>query len=171
MLAYLLRRLVLIIPTLFGIMLLNFVIIQAAPGGPVEQVLARLKGTDVGATARLSGGGGEGGIAARGEAANRSRGTRGIDPELIRELERQFGFDRPAHERCQMMRGASSRFDFGESFYRNRSVVDLVLDRSPRYRSRSGSGRPSSCTSSRFRSASPRRFATAPASTCGPRRS
>ena len=131
MLAYLLRRLLLIIPTLFGIMLLNFVIIQAAPGGPVEQVLARLKGTDVGATARLSGGGGEGGIAARGEAANRSRGTRGIDPELIRELERQFGFDRPAHERFIKMMWSFLRFDFGESFYRNRSVVDLVLDKMP----------------------------------------
>jgi microcin C transport system permease protein len=128
-LAYLIRRLLLILPTLFGIMLLNFVIIQAAPGGPVEQVLARLKGTDIGATARVSGGGGEGGIAARGDAA--SRAARGIDPELIRELERQFGFDRPAHERFIKMMWDFLRFDFGESFYRDQTVVALVLDKMP----------------------------------------
>jgi microcin C transport system permease protein len=130
--AYLLRRLLLIVPTLFGIMLLNFVIIQAAPGGPVEQVLARLKGTDVGATARFSGGRGEGGIAARGDtASSRYRGAQGIDPELIKELERQFGFDRPAPERFARMMWNFLRFDFGESFYRDRSVVALVIDKMP----------------------------------------
>ena len=132
MLAYLLRRLLLIVPTLFGIMLLNFAIIQAAPGGPVEQVLARLKGTDVGATARFSGGGGEGGIAARGDTAkSRYHGAQGIDPDLIRELERQFGFDRPAPERFLRMMWSFLRFDFGESFYRDRSVVSLVMDKMP----------------------------------------
>jgi microcin C transport system permease protein len=132
MLAYLLRRLLLIVPTLFGIMLLNFVIIQAAPGGPVEQVLARLKGTDVGATARFGGQGGEGGVAARGGTANtKYHGAQGIDPELIRDLERQFGFDRPAPERFARMMWNFLRFDFGDSFYRDRSVIALVVDKMP----------------------------------------
>lgn len=131
MLAYLIRRLLLIFPTLVGIMLLNFVIIQAAPGGPVEQVLARLQGTEIGATARFSGSTGEGGVSARGDAGPRYHGARGIDPELIAELERQFGFDRPAPERFLKMMGSFLRFDFGQSFYRDISVVDLVLDKMP----------------------------------------
>lgn len=139
--AYVVRRLLLMIPTLLGIMVLNFAIIHAAPGGPVEQVLARVKGTDVQATARLGGGqaGEAGGAAGAGRVppgtgagtAGKYHGAQGIDPEFIRQLERQFGFDRPAHERFLMMMGKYLRFDLGQSFFRDRSVISLILDRMP----------------------------------------
>ncbi len=131
--AYILRRLLLIIPTLFGIMVVNFVIIHAAPGGPVEQVLAKLQGTAVGATARISGSGrgevqaGAGG----GTVASKYRGAQGLDPELIKDLERQFGFDKPAPERFVRMMWNFLRFDFGNSFFLDRSVVSLVIDKMP----------------------------------------
>jgi microcin C transport system permease protein len=138
MLAYIIRRLLLIIPTLLGIMILNFIIVQAAPGGPVEQVIARLQGSTVDATARFSGGGGD--TAARaptqqqqisGEGDSRYRGAQGVDPELIKELEKQFGFDKPLHERFLLMMGNYLRFDFGSSYFRDERVVDLVLDKMP----------------------------------------
>lgn len=140
MYAYVVRRLLLMIPTLFGIMVLNFIIIQAAPGGPVERVIAELRGAGVEATARVGGtGGGEiGQPAARiqqqgggGGSASKYRGAQGIDPELIKELERMYGFDKPAHERFFQMIGNYIKFDFGESFYRNRNVVDLIKDKLP----------------------------------------
>jgi microcin C transport system permease protein len=142
--AYIVRRLLLMIPTLLGVMVVNFVIIHAAPGGPVEQVLARLHGTAVGATARISGSGqGEvvggrpaagpdaRGGGADGGAASPYRGAQGLDPELIKDLERQFGFDKPAPERFLTMMGNFLRFDFGTSFYLDRSVVGLVIDKMP----------------------------------------
>jgi microcin C transport system permease protein len=137
MFAYIVRRLLLIIPTLFGIMVLNFVIINAAPGGPIEQVLARLQGTAVQATARFSGG--QQGEVASGQkpaggaeaATPKYRGARGLDPKYIAELERQFGFDKPAPERFLLMMSRFLRFDFGQSFFRSRSVVDLVIDKMP----------------------------------------
>ncbi|MBM4270118.1 MAG: microcin C ABC transporter permease YejB [Deltaproteobacteria bacterium] len=134
MLAYIARRLILLLPTLLGIMLLNFVVIHAAPGGPIEQVLARFRDTDVSATARFSGGGG--GELARGGgpgggAASKYRGARGVDPAFIAELEREFGFDRPAHERFLHMVGKFLRFDFGDSFFRDRSVASLVIEKMP----------------------------------------
>ena len=131
MLAYVVRRLVLVIPTLFGIMLLNFVIVQAAPGGPVEQLISQIKGEAVSATARVSGSGGDTGAGSSPSGGERSRGTRGLEPELIRDIERQFGFDRPPVERFFKMMGDYARFDFGESFFRDRKVVDLVLDKMP----------------------------------------
>jgi len=138
MLAYIIRRLVLVIPTLFGIMVLNFVIVQAAPGGPVEQLLAEIKGQAVSATSRISGpssdgqGGGQGGLSAAATGADMmSRGSRGLEPELIADLERQFGFDRPPLERFLRMMGDYLRFDFGESFFRDREVIDLVIDKLP----------------------------------------
>ncbi|HZR71077.1 MAG TPA: microcin C ABC transporter permease YejB [Burkholderiales bacterium] len=135
MTAYLVRRLLLMIPTIFGIMVLNFVIIHAAPGGPVEQILAKVRGTDVQATARLGGAQGEAGgrplPAAASSAASRYHGAQGIDPEFIRQLEKQFGFDKPAHERFVLMMGRFLRFDFGKSFFRDRSVIELVLERMP----------------------------------------
>lgn len=138
MLAYIIRRLLLIVPTLFLIMVINFVIVQGAPGGPVEQAIARIKGTAVEATARIGGtartevtGLAREAVTAVGEAASKYRGARGLDPELIAELERLYGFDKPAHERfLQMMRNYLV-FDFGDSFFRDRSVVDLVLDKMP----------------------------------------
>jgi microcin C transport system permease protein len=133
MLAYIVRRLLLMIPTLLGIMLLNFVIIHAAPGGPVEQIIAQLQGTAVSATARVSGGGGEiaGGARLPAAANSRYRGAQGLDPQLIKDLEHQFGFDKPAPERFVLMMQRYLRFDFGESFFRSRSVMALIADRLP----------------------------------------
>jgi microcin C transport system permease protein len=138
MLAYALRRLLLIIPTLFGIMVVNFIIVQSAPGGPVEQALAKIQGLDVEATARVSGtGGGEvsnaGKPTSAGGASGQSkyRGAQGLDPEFIKQIEHQFGFDKPAHERFYLMMSNYVRFDFGDSFFRDRSVFDLVVDKMP----------------------------------------
>jgi len=128
--AYIVRRLLLMVPTLLGIMVLNFIIVHAAPGGPVEQLLAQLQGTAVSATARVSGGSGE--LGAQAPAGDgRYRGAQGLDPQLIKDLERQFGFDKPAPERFLLMLQRYLRFDFGESFFRNRSVIQLILDRLP----------------------------------------
>lgn len=127
--AYILRRLLLMIPTLIGIMVLNFVIVQFAPGGPVERVMAQLEGSDVGATARISSTGSE--VAAPSGSSSSYRGGRGLDPDLIKEIERQYGFDKPAHERLLKMLWDYSRLDFGESFYQNRSVLQLIADKLP----------------------------------------
>jgi microcin C transport system permease protein len=131
--AYIIRRLLLIVPTLFAIMLLNFLIIQAVPGGPVERILAQLDHMDISATARISGGGSEVGGAANtsGSSGEIYRGSRGLPPEYIEELERQFGFDKPLHERFWLMMRSYAVFDFGESYYRDRSVAQLVLDKMP----------------------------------------
>jgi len=138
MLAYIVRRLLLIVPTLFGIMVLNFVIVQAAPGGPVEQMIAKIRGEAVSATARVGSGGGSevttGQNAAGtqgGAVESKYRGARGLDPELIKSIEKQFGFDKPAHERFFQMMANYVTFDFGESFFRDRKVMDLVLDKMP----------------------------------------
>jgi microcin C transport system permease protein len=132
MLAYIVRRLLLIIPTLFGIMVVNFAIIQFAPGGPVETVIARLKGNAVSATARVSGGGGE--LGRSGQASSQVaqyRGARGIDPAIIKQIEIQFGFDKPPLERFVLMIGKFARFDFGTSYFRDRKVIDLIADKMP----------------------------------------
>ncbi|MBN8531470.1 MAG: microcin C ABC transporter permease YejB [Alphaproteobacteria bacterium] len=135
MTTYILRRLLLMIPTLFGIMVLNFIIIQAAPGGPVEQAIARFKGTGVDATARFSGGGSVNlnnpSLASSGSGSSTYRGAQGIDPELIARLEKEYGFDKPMWERFWQMMGRYARFDFGQSFYRDRSVIDLVMEKLP----------------------------------------
>jgi microcin C transport system permease protein len=132
MASYLLRRVLLMIPTLLGIMVLNFVVIQAAPGGPVEQVIARMRGTAVHATARFAGEKGELASAPRGaDVTSKYRGARGLDPQLVRDLERQFGFDKPAYQRFLLMMGNFLRFDLGESFFRDRSVVGLVIEKMP----------------------------------------
>ncbi|MEQ8348172.1 MAG: microcin C ABC transporter permease YejB [Sneathiellaceae bacterium] len=141
MTAYIIRRLLLIIPTLFGIMVVNFAIIQFAPGGPVEQVIAQVTGTAVSATARVSGAGGAetgGGQGARdtgggsgGDAGSRYRGAQGLDPAFVAQIEKQFGFDKPAHERFLLMMGNFLTFEFGESYFRDRQVIDLVLDKMP----------------------------------------
>ncbi|MCC2110740.1 MAG: microcin ABC transporter permease, partial [Hyphomicrobiales bacterium] len=130
MVAYIIRRLLLMIPTLFGIMLMSFVIVQFAPGGPVERVIAQLTGSDVSATVRIGGGGGDfsgqGAGGAGGDAVtSKYRGAQGLDPEFIKKLERQYGFDKPAHERFLLMVSNYIRFDFGESYFRDISVIDL----------------------------------------------
>ncbi|MBI3708729.1 MAG: microcin C ABC transporter permease YejB [Proteobacteria bacterium] len=134
MLAYIVRRLLLVIPTLFGIMVVNFAIIQFAPGGPIDFVIAQIKGAPVDPTARVSGGG-ELGQQPKpdqgGGSASKYRGARGIDPAIIKELEKQFGFDRPPLERFFLMMGKFATFDFGTSYFRDRKVIDLVLDKMP----------------------------------------
>lgn len=130
MLAYIFRRLLLIIPTLFGILLLNFIIIQAAPGGPVEQMIAKLEGFDEaagGATGRISGGGSE--VSSSGSA--NYRGAQGLDPDLIAEIERMYGFDKSAPERFWIMLKNYAQFDFGNSFFRDAKVVDLIKEKLP----------------------------------------
>lgn len=138
MLAYVGRRLLFMIPTLFGIMVANFLIVQAAPGGPVELMISRLRGHAVEATARVGGGsGGEtaGGsrapAASGGDTAEKYRGARGLDPDLVKQLEKQFGFDQPAHVRFFKMMRNYLVFDFGSSFYRDRPVLRLVLEKMP----------------------------------------
>ncbi|MBB2497190.1 microcin C ABC transporter permease YejB [Aquipseudomonas ullengensis] len=129
MLAYILRRLLLIIPTLLGILLINFIIIQAAPGGPVEQMIAKLEGFDAasgGATGRISGGGGEVAV-----AGSSYRGAQGLDPDLIAEIERMYGFDKPAPERFWIMLKNYAQLDFGMSFARDTSVIDLIIEKLP----------------------------------------
>ncbi len=113
------------IPTLIGIMLLNFIIVQAAPGGPIDQMLARFEGMDGMASTRLDAGGGD--VVIRDE----SRAARGIDPRFIEQLEQQFGFDKPAHERFLTMMRDYATFDFGNSFFRDRPVVELMIERLP----------------------------------------
>ena len=136
MTTYILRRLLLIIPTLFGIMVLNFIIVQAAPGGPVEQMVARLTDvTSADATSRVSGVGGSD-FAAKGDIQVGNlesvyRGARGLDPEIIARIEKLYGFDKPPLERFLQMMGNYLRFDFGESFFRNERVVTLVMNTLP----------------------------------------
>jgi len=133
--AYIIRRLLLIIPTLLAIMVINFLIIQTAPGGPVEQVIAQLTGQGSAITERVSRAGTGETLQARPVnatgATSKYRGAQGLDPEFIKQLERQFGFDKPLYERFLQMIGNYIVFDFGESYFRNRSVVDLVLDKMP----------------------------------------
>ncbi len=138
MAAYLVKRLLLMIPTLLGIMLISFTIIQFAPGGPVERVIAQLTGTDVAATSRIGGGGAD--IAGQQTNASQSsqdsgsssyRGAQGLDPEFIRQLEMQFGFDKPAHERFLLMMRNYLVFDFGKSYFRDVSVLSLIKEKLP----------------------------------------
>lgn len=137
MTAYIIRRLLLIVPTLLGIMIINFAIVQFAPGGPVEQILAEMSGQVGEATERFAGGQlGEAGQqdageAPSGSAASQYRGAQGIDPAIIAEIEKSFGFDRPWYERLGMMLVNYATFDFGESFFRDAQVVDLVLEKMP----------------------------------------
>ncbi|MEM9043184.1 MAG: microcin C ABC transporter permease YejB [Pseudomonadota bacterium] len=130
--AYILRRLMLIIPTLIGIMLLNFIIIQFVPGGPVEQILTQIKeGGGQGAGERFTGGGDAGFTEQTGNEDLGYRGSRGLEQELKDELTKQFGLDRPAHERFFLMIWNYARFDFGESFFRSASVIDLIVEKMP----------------------------------------
>lgn len=136
---YLLRRLALIPLTLFGIMAVNFLFIQLAPGGPVEQVIAKLQGgaSSLGRISGASAGAAEAGASAVGMSKSGSalnskyRGAQGLDPALIAELEKQFGFDKPVHARFLDMVKNFLRFDFGKSFYRDESVIGLIAEKMP----------------------------------------
>lgn len=131
--AYILKRLLLLVPTLFGIMLVNFVIIQAAPGGPIERIVAEIEGRGVEAVARISGSaqGEMAGAQSAGGETGVYRGARGLDPQLLEQLRRELGFDKPLHVRFAEMMWRYVTFDFGKSFFRDRPVVDLILERMP----------------------------------------
>ena len=133
MIAYIIRRLALIIPTLLGIMTLNFFVIQIAPGGPVEQMIAKLQGTEVSSTERFSGGGEDikQSSGSKSEGESKYRGAQGLDTELVQEIERMYGFDKPIHVRFLEMLRNYLVFDFGESFFRDRKVTDLILEKMP----------------------------------------
>lgn len=136
MAAYIARRILLMIPTLFGIMLISFVVVQFAPGGPVERIIAQLQGQDAGATSRFGGGGSEVGGANAGAAQGvgmdtRYRGAQGLDPKFIAELEKQFGFDKPAWQRFVLMLKNYATFDFGRSYFRDAPVLSLIAQKLP----------------------------------------
>ncbi|HEX2581149.1 MAG TPA: microcin C ABC transporter permease YejB [Dongiaceae bacterium] len=135
MLAYILRRLLLMVPTLFGIILINFLIVQLAPGGPVEQTIAQLKGTGLGATERITGTGSDVGLPQANQQAGSGnstyRGARGLDPKFIHEIEKLYGFDKPVGERFWLMVKNYLNFDFGRSWFKGRPVVDLVIEKMP----------------------------------------
>ena len=127
---YILKRIGLIFPPLFGIMVINFLIVQTAPGGPVEQIIAQLTGEETNATARITGGAGGDLGNTTGEFAT-YEGTRGLDPDFVKELEVQFGFDKPLHERFFMMMADYLVLDFGTSYFQDRSVISIVVERMP----------------------------------------
>jgi len=125
--AYVIRRLLLIVPTLFGIIAINFFVIQFAPGGPVEQLIMELRGKGD-TTSRLTG---AGRVEATTPTEGSYRGSQGIDPKILAEFQKMFGFDKPPLERFATMLWGYLRFDFGFSYFRDRSVVGLIRDRLP----------------------------------------
>jgi microcin C transport system permease protein len=138
MAAYIIRRILFMIPTLLGIMLVSFVVVQFAPGGPIERVIAQISGSDTGATSRISGSQGgdfgsraQGRVTAGGDVSSKYRGAQGLDPEFIKSLEKQFGFDKPAYERFGLMLWNFTTFDFGKSYFRDVSVLQLIKEKLP----------------------------------------
>src|ERR1700720_329125 len=138
MIAYIARRILFMIPTIFGIMLVSFVVVQFAPGGPVERVIAQLSGADTGATSRISGSSsgdfssrGAGASGPQAEVNSKYRGAQGLDPAFVKSLEKQFGFDKPASERFFIMLWNYVRFDFGKSYFRDVSVLQLISEKLP----------------------------------------
>ena len=130
--AYILRRLLLVIPTLLGVMIVNFALVQFVPGGPVEQAIARAQGGgDV--FEGFSGSNNDAGGVDELDTASDSKyiGARGLPPEFIAELEREFGFDKPAYQRFLMMLWNYVRLDFGESYFRSAGVIDLIIEKMP----------------------------------------
>ena len=139
MLSYIIKRLLLIIPTLLGILLINFIIIQAAPGGPVEQIISQIKGHNIDSTSRIAGTD-KGDVSSQSnniqtnqsvDTSGKYRGSQGLDPEFIAELERYYGFDKPAHERFYIMLKNYLKFDFGESYFKGKTVIDLIIEKMP----------------------------------------
>ena len=121
--AYILKRLLLMIPTLFGILLITFIVIQFVPGGPVEQMVAQLQGRD-------AGGGEAGGRAAAAPGAG-YRGRQGVDAAKVEEIKKLYGFDKPPHQRFIQMLGQFARFDLGRSFFHNKDVWQLIKEKLP----------------------------------------
>jgi len=118
--SYILKRLLLMVPTLFGVLLITFVIVQFVPGGPVEQMVAQLQGRDAM--------GGEVGAAA---AEGGYRGRQGVDAAKVEEIKKLYGFDKPAHERFMQMLGRFARLDLGKSFFHNKDVWQLIKEKLP----------------------------------------
>ncbi len=134
MLGYILRRVALMVPTVLGILLITFVIVQFAPGGPVERVIAQLQGQGDANMSRITGGASDlGGAGRAGGAENTSkyRGAQGLSPDFIAKLEKQYGFDKPAYERFLKMIWDYARFDFGRSYFRDVTVIELIRERLP----------------------------------------
>lgn len=132
MAAYLFRRLLLVIPTLWAIITINFFIIQVAPGGPVEQAIAQMEGLEAGLLNRITGGGNAAETAVIEEASNTGyKGSRGLDPEVVEEIKKQFGFDKPIHVRYFEMLKNYVTFNFGESLFKGGNVIDLIVERLP----------------------------------------
>ncbi|MDX1300814.1 microcin C ABC transporter permease YejB [Photobacterium sp.] len=131
MTAYIFRRLLLVIPTLWAIITINFFVIQVAPGGPVEQAVARLEGHSSGIMERFAGGGKEVQLTEPGDASSGYRGSRGLDPEVVEAIRKQFGFDKPLLERYLDMLKNYATFDFGESLFKGGNVIDLIVERLP----------------------------------------
>src|SRR5437016_5605632 len=136
--AYIARRIFLMIPTLLGILFVSFAVVQFAPGGPVERVIAQLSGADTGATSRISGSSsgdfssrGAGASGPQAEVNSKYRGAQGLDPAFVKSLEKQFGFDKPAYERFFIMLWNYVRFDFGKSYFRDVSVLQLISEKLP----------------------------------------
>ena len=129
---YILRRLLLIVPTLLGILLLNFIVIQAAPGGPVEKMVAELRGLDGGTGSQFAGTSADFASSQTGsQDTSQYRGSQGLPPELIDRIERMYGFDKPAPERFWLMLKSYAQFDLGESYFKGRPVSELVIERLP----------------------------------------
>ncbi len=124
--AYILRRLILIVPTLLGILLLNFVVLQFSPGGPVESLIAKIENVQGGTLDRIGGGGGDGLQPGQNEA-----GPRGIDQRFIDQFREKYGLDEPVWKQFVIMVGNYFTFDFGDSFFKGAPVVDLLLDKLP----------------------------------------
>src|SRR5467141_3134401 len=137
MTAYIARRILLMVPTLLGILFVSFIVVQFAPGGPVERVIAQLSGADTGGSSRISGSSGgdmvaRGQVGAAADAVNsKYRGAQGLDPDFIKKLEVQFGFDKPAPERFALLVWNFARFDFGKSYFRDVSVLQLIKEKLP----------------------------------------
>ena len=141
MAAYIIKRLLLIIPTLLGVLTITFALAQFAPGGPVDRMIAQLTGTDVSATARTGGGAGGDGIAGAQRGAqpgqgadstsSRYRGAQGLDIRFIKQLEKQFGYDKPWYERYWKLIREFAVFDFGKSYFRDVSVIQLIREKLP----------------------------------------
>jgi microcin C transport system permease protein len=136
MATYLLKRILLIFPTMLGIMVISFAIVQFAPGGPIERIAAQVSGTDVSATARIGGGSGDG-LSPSGsqsgmeQTGSKYRGAQGLDPEFIKELEKEFGFDKPAPVRFLLMMKNYLTFNFGNSYFKKTSVIQLIKEKLP----------------------------------------
>mgnify|MGYP000212273550 CR=1 FL=1 len=127
---YILRRLLLIVPTLFGVLLLNFLIIQAAPGGPVERMVAELRGMH-GTTGSQFAGSTQDFVGSSQGGDSDYRGSKGLPPELMERIRELYGFDKPAHERFGLMLKNFATFDLGESYYKDKGVGELIIDRLP----------------------------------------